>query len=47
MEQMAEYCIPGIAKIINRLDGLKSESGAPRKFLNLPEGGAQQLGLFD
>jgi very-short-patch-repair endonuclease len=46
-EEMAEYCIPTIRKTINRHGGLKSESVAPRKFLNLPEGGAQQLGLFD
>jgi very-short-patch-repair endonuclease len=46
-EEMAEYCVPTVRRTLNRLGGLRSESTAPRKFLDLPEGDAQQLGLFD
>jgi len=45
-EQMADYCIPEIKKGINKLGGLQSDGEAPRKFVALPEGEAQQLSLF-
>ncbi len=50
-EEMAEYCIPTITSTLNRHGGLKTDENVQdvptRKFLNLPEGSAQQLGLFD
>ena len=47
-EEMAEYCVPNIAKTINNLGGLVEEGKfAPRKIdLNSPDG-SYQLGLFD
>jgi very-short-patch-repair endonuclease len=47
-EEMAEYCLPKITKMINHLGGLDDgDQVAPRKIdLNSP-GGAYQLGLFD
>jgi very-short-patch-repair endonuclease len=47
-EQMAEYCVPKIAEMINNLDGVTEEGKfMPRKIdLNAPDR-AQQLGLFD
>ena len=46
-EERARYCISAITTTINRLGGLSKEGLVPRKFLDLPEGTAQQLGLFD
>ncbi len=45
-EEMASYCVPEIKKGINRLGGLQSNGIAPRRFVDLPEGAAQQLSLF-
>jgi very-short-patch-repair endonuclease len=46
-EQMSEYCIPKIAKMINRLDGLQEEGLVPRAFHSGPDGVVQQLSLFE
>ncbi len=47
-EQIAEYCVPQIAKTINNLGGVEEEGKfTPRKIdLNSPDG-SYQLGLFD
>ena len=47
-EELAEYCVPSIAKTINNLGGVQEEGGlAPRRIdLNSPDG-TYQLGLFD
>jgi very-short-patch-repair endonuclease len=45
-EEMAGYCVPEIKKGINGLGGLRSNGVAPRRFVALPEGDAQQLSLF-
>jgi hypothetical protein len=46
-EEMADYCLPKIGEMINRLDGLKDESLVPRSFVSAPEGLAQQLSLLE
>ena len=46
-ESLAQYCVPKITDMINRLDGLIDDGLVPRRFYNLPEGSGQQLGLFE
>jgi hypothetical protein len=46
-EEMAQYCVPKIAEMINRLDGLSDKGLVPRAFYSTPEGQAQQLTLFE
>jgi very-short-patch-repair endonuclease len=46
-EQMADYCVPQITAMINRLDGLHEERLVPRQFYSTPEGQVQQLSLFE
>jgi very-short-patch-repair endonuclease len=46
-EQMSEYCLPKIAEMIERLDGLKEEGLVPRAFHSGPDGVVQQLSLFE
>ncbi len=47
-EELAEYCIPKIAKMINRLGGVEEEGKLmPRKIDLKSVDGAYQLGLFD
>ena len=46
-EQMADYCVPKITAMINRLDGLQEEGLVPRQFYSTPDGQAQQLSLFE
>ncbi len=46
-ESAAEYCVPQIKAIINRLGGLSDEGLVPRVFHTLPDGGAAQLSLLD
>ena len=46
-EQMADYCIPKITKVINQLDGLTNEGLVPRTFHQATDGTAQQLSLFE
>lgn len=46
-EQMLEYCVPQIVKMINNLGGVEEGRPLPRKIdLDAPEG-SRQLGLFD
>ena len=47
-EQMAEFCVPNIAKTINRLGGLEENRIVPRTIdLNTSTNRCRQLGLFD
>ena len=46
-EQMSDYCVPKITKMINRLDGLEEGRMVPRTFHSGSEGIAQQLTLSD
>jgi very-short-patch-repair endonuclease len=46
-ETLAEYCVPQITATINHLDGLSDEGLVSRKFVNLLQGTAQQLSLFE
>jgi very-short-patch-repair endonuclease len=45
-EEMAEYCVPTIAKTINELGGLEEGKVLPRQ-VDLDETSAVQTGLFD
>jgi very-short-patch-repair endonuclease len=44
---MADYCVPKIAEIINRLGGLRDEGLVSRMFYPMAQGIAQQLTLFE
>ncbi len=46
-ESMTDYCIPEIMQAVNRVGGLSDEGLVPRKFINLPEGVAQQLTILE
>lgn len=45
-EELTSYCVPEIKNGINRLGGLQNNGFVPRRFVDLPEGEAQQLSLF-
>lgn len=45
-EQMADYCLPKVTTVINRLGGLQEQGLVPRTFHQAPEGVVQQLSLF-
>jgi very-short-patch-repair endonuclease len=46
-ETAADYCIAEITKTIKRLDGLRDEGIAPRRFFQTSAGTGSQLSLFD
>ena len=46
-EKMADYCLPEIVRMINRLGGLDDEGLVSRRFHNLPGGMGQRLTLME
>ena len=46
-EEMAEYCIPTIAKTVNNLGGLENTDDAPIVYYPTADGIVQQFSLFD
>jgi len=42
-EQMAEYCLSPIGRLVKKLDGLENDGLVPRKFFDTAGGLAQQL----
>lgn len=46
-ESLADYCVPKVTQMINRLGGPSDEGLVPRTFYSTPDGLAQQLSLFE
>jgi len=46
-EELADYCMPNITDMINRLDGLSDEGRVPRQFYRASDGYAEQLRLLE
>ena len=46
-EKMADYCVPKITEMVNKLGSPSNEGLVPRVFYPTPEGVAQQLTMFE